>query len=263
MQQAVSYDRDENTRLLGSGHRGPDDWGESGHPPSAIRHLHGQKISEGVPDVRRREWGAELVEGGRGRPVNKRIDEHNLVVHLTFGPHEYTGRDVLTWLGSRIAVANELSRINVPWRAGNEVAQEYFDLFRRLLVETLENVSAEDFVDDVRAAWNEGIDVRLDARIDPWTDSRWNGYCVRLRAVEQARLSVGDDGDTFFLVANGLTHEFDRRCLNLIRALIERREMRVKELKEYDPARLSAEFVDGLLVRLVKDNIVVASPPAR
>ena len=182
-------------------------------------------------------------------------------IHLTVSLQEFTGHDVLTWLGSRLSASQHLFRATVPWLAGSDVVNEYFEEFRQTLVQSLDANIAQEFVCDMRSAWSEDVATHIDRTIDPWTAADWSAYTVVLRGLPQARLVVVGDGRSFLLVANGFTHELDMFCYDLVEAMVERGPICVAELMEVDPTRYPKTFVDQVLIRLVKENIILASPP--
>ena len=180
-------------------------------------------------------------------------------IHLTVSLQQFTGTHVLTWLASKLAATCELFRDNVPRHAGGHVVREYFDALRQVIIQALEGELAQEFIDDMQSVWSEDIETYLDRRIDPWTDAKWDSYTITLRGAKQARLSVHRDAHVFFLIANGFTHELNMHCFDLVKTMVERGELSVAELKEYNPAQFPEAFVDGFLIQLVKENIVSVS----
>ena len=181
-------------------------------------------------------------------------------IHLTVKLLEYTARDVLTWLAGKLTANSELFRINVPMHAGPDVAQRYHEALARLIDESWCRLTIQDFIDDIRSAWSEETQVDLDQRIDPWTGADWDAHLIAVRGAQQATLCGGSGAGSFRLVANGYTHEFDNRCRPLVSAVLGD-GVHVGDLKRLDPAHFPADFVDGFLILLVKENVVRATPP--
>ena len=177
-------------------------------------------------------------------------------MHLTVSFQEFTGRNIMDWLGSKLAASHQLFRVNVPLCASRGVVGEYFDTLREIMVQALEEDFSQDFIEDMRAAWSEDVELHLERRIEPWNGSDWNEHRVRLRGREQAKLIVDQNERVFVLVANGFTLQFDMSCRELIVQLMQHSQLSVNELKEYDPKRFPSSFVDQLLIRLAKENVV-------
>ena len=181
-------------------------------------------------------------------------------IHLTAQLQQYTGRDLLTWLATRLAASSELFRINVPMHAGPKAAEAYQEALIRLVEEAWRQFTVKDFTDDMRAAWSEETQVHFDQRVDPWTRPDWDTHRIVVCGAEQATLRPGSDASSFCLVANGFTCVFDSRCRPLVTAMLGA-GVRVGDLKRLDPERFPAPFVDSFLVSLIGANTVRTAPP--
>ncbi|MCY4478253.1 MAG: hypothetical protein OXC70_09740 [Gammaproteobacteria bacterium] len=181
-------------------------------------------------------------------------------IHLTMQLQQYTGRDVLIWLATKLAAGSELFRSNVPIHAGPEAADAYRNDLARLVDEAWRQFTVESFADDMRAAWSEDTSVHLDQRIDSWTRPDWDAHRIVVRGARQATLRPGPDASSFRLVANGFTYRFDSRCRPLVTAMLAD-GVCVGDLKRIDPQRFPASFVDGFLATLLGANTVRTAPP--
>ena len=181
-------------------------------------------------------------------------------MHLSMQLQQFTGREVLTWLATKLAASSELFRINVPMHADAEAAEAYQAALIRLVDEAWRQFTVKDFADDMRAAWSEDTRVHLDQRIDPWTRPDWDAHRILVCGTRQATLRAGPDADSFRLVANGFTYRFDNRCKPLVTAMLGD-GIRVADLKRIDPERFPAGFVDGFLVSLLGANAIRTAPP--
>ena len=183
-------------------------------------------------------------------------------IHLTAHVQQYTGRDVLTWLATRLADESELFRVNVPMHAGPEAVEAYQEALTDLVDKVWRQFTVKDFAADMRAAWSEDTHVHLDQRVDPWTRSDWDAHRIIVRGARQATLSAGQDASSFRLVANGFTYRFDSRCRPLVTAIL-RGGACVAELKRLDPERFPAAFIDRFMASLLGANAVRTAPPQR
>lgn len=183
-------------------------------------------------------------------------------IHLTVQLQQYTGRDVLTWLATRLAARSDLFRTNVPMHCDSEAAAAYQEALTRLVAEAWREFTVREFADDMRAAWTEDTRVHLDQRVDPWTRPDWDAHRVVVRGGEQATVCAGRDAGSFRLVANGFTCDFDSRCKPLVNAMLGD-GVSVGDLKRLDRERFPAAFVNGFLVSLLRADTVRTAPPRR
>ena len=181
-------------------------------------------------------------------------------IHLTVQLQQYTGRDVLTWLSSRLAADSELFRIDVPMHAGPEAAEAYREALTRLVEAAWRQFTVREFADDMRAAWSEDTQVHLDRRVDPWTRPYWDAHRVLVRGAGQATVRAGPDESSFRLVANGFTCTLDSRCRPLVTEMLGD-GVCVGDLKRLDPERFPAAFVDRFLASLLGADTVRTVPP--
>ena len=180
-------------------------------------------------------------------------------IHLTAQLQQYTGRDVLTWLATKLAARSELFRIDVPMYAGPEAAEAYREALTGLVGEAWRQFTVKDFADDMHAAWSEDTRLHLDRRVDPWTRPDWDAHRIVVCGAQQATLCAGPDASSFRLTANGFTCDFDSSCKPLVIAMLG--GVSVGDLKRLDPERFPATFIDRFLASLLGADTVRAAPP--
>jgi len=181
-------------------------------------------------------------------------------VHLTLNTRPITGAWVLRWLETKL-LDDELFRTNTPLAADADARKDYFARLLGLLRSHLNDDLGDRFTEDLRAAWTEATRTTLATYIEPWKSAAWDDCQLALRGRQQAALDVRRASGVFFLRANGVVHEFELHCLDLVRTLVDRRSISVGELKRALADRFSAEFVDDFLKQLVKDDTVTATIP--
>ena len=185
-------------------------------------------------------------------------------IHLTCHVRPRTGADILAWLKERLT-DHELFRRELPLMAGDGPWLEHVEAFRDLLESALRDSTAPQWArqlkNDFRVHWREHSGTRFGPSLEPWREGDWNGYSLRLRGFEHARLQHDAERDSARLTANGVTLELDPWCLPLIQPLAERSAVTVAELKAVDPDRFDGGFVDDFVKELVKSAVVAPVAP--
>ncbi|MYA16327.1 MAG: hypothetical protein F4Z28_05900 [Gammaproteobacteria bacterium] len=210
-------------------------------------------------------WVGNLTAGDvlyipRGWWHDARVDQANAglgSLHLTLNTRAVTGTWILRWLESQL-LDHEVFRRNAPLAADEKVRADYFGELAALIRGALLDGFGERFERDVRNAWTESTRTALSTYIEPWKSPNWDSFVLSLKGGRQASLDVRAESESFLLRANGMVREFDVHCLDLVRALAERESVSVAQLKSAYGDRFPADFIDGFIKQLVKDDAVFA-----
>ena len=183
-------------------------------------------------------------------------------LHLTLSTVPVTGQNLIRWLGAKLA-QHELFRRDLPIQADEREQQARFAELRDLIVTTLDSVSMDDFMSDLRTCWSEPPETTLDISIEPWKlgDPHWGSCEVSIRGARRSEIRSRSNDSTFELVANGQTWTFDRHCLALVEFLVGVDGASVSTIKESFAGSHSAKFIDEFLQGLVERGAAKVAIP--
>ena len=178
-------------------------------------------------------------------------------VHLTCQVYAPSGRDVLSWLGERLQAETQF-RSPAPIWAGEKAFADYFEKLKSLIGNALERTEADRMADEMRARWTERAAPGLGAWAEPWRDSEWPRY--RLRLFGQAHAIFSDEGTAVRLTANGWTHTLKSRARGVVQALTKDEETVVEAVIEAGTATgAEPHEVEALLAFWIRRGVLCVS----
>ena len=180
-------------------------------------------------------------------------------VHLTCQVRMPSGRDLLSWLGERLQ-QETLFRRPAPVWAGETAFADYLEQMKSLIDAELERVEASKSIQALRSRWTERAPPGLGAWVEPWKDSEWPLY--RLRLLGWAHAEYAEEGETIRLTVNGWAHTLESRARGVVLALMDNEETIVEIVKEAGIAGgAKTREIESLLALWIQRGVLIATSP--